>query len=197
VALHVFSFSPERFELRVLTPQAGTSGDFVRDMARRAGAVLAVNGGFFTPEFAPLGLLVSQGKELNPIRKADWGVFLVRHGQASVVHWRDLKDLAGVEFAIQCGPRLVVDGKPVHVKPHRARRTALGVDARGRVMVVATEGAVLLSELVDFLIARGAVQALNLDGGTSTQLSSRETDASVEALAPVANGVGVFPRSAR
>lgn len=200
IVVHAFRFTPARHELRVLP--GGEGGAPVHRLAAEAGALLAVNGGFFLEDFSPLGLLVSQGRELNPLRRVDWGVFYVADREARIVHRRDWRRPAGLEFAVEAGPRLVVEGRVLTLKPQRARRTALGITEAGDVLIVATEGRILTAEFAE-LLARpesagglGCRDALNLDGGSSTQLwfehAGRRIE--IEPLANVANAVALFPR---
>lgn len=197
---HVFRFSPERYELRILS--AGEDGADVASLARGTGALLAVNGGFFLPGFKPLGLLVSQGRQLNPLRRADWGVFYVANREAGLVHRRDWKTPRGLEFAIEAGPRLVVGGRVLKLKEQVARRTALGITGDGRVVVVVTESPVLTATLAELLAlpeskgGLGCREALNLDGGSSTQLyfADGERRVSISGRGHVANAVAVYPR---
>lgn len=201
IGVHVFRFSLDGFELRVL-PAPGDGGATVAELARGSGALVAVNGGFFTHAFAPLGLLVSEGRALSPLRHADWGVFYVARGEAGLVHRRHWRPLPGLEFAVESGPRLVADGRPLTFKPQSARRTALGILPDGRVLLVATDGPLLTSELAA-LFARpssegglGCRYALNLDGGSSTQLwfGDESRGIAIPAVAPVANAVALFRR---
>jgi uncharacterized protein YigE (DUF2233 family) len=193
VDLHWFSIDPARHALRLLRPARGKAAT-VADMARAAGEPaprLAVNGSFFLKDHTPLGLLISDGQLIQGVRKVDWGVFFVRDGRPGLIHRRDWPGEAGVSFAIQSGPRLVVDGRPVKVRPQRARRTVIGVQADGQIFVAATASPVDLSELVTTLIDQGVTQALNLDGGSSSQLYAPAWGLDL-AGAPVVNAVGVF-----
>ena len=63
----------------------------------------------------------------------------------------------------------------------RHPRAAIGVDRKGRVLILAVDGrqpghseGMTLQELGDFLIAHGITDALNLDGGGSTTLVVRD-----------------------
>ncbi|HUR16517.1 MAG TPA: phosphodiester glycosidase family protein, partial [Candidatus Limnocylindrales bacterium] len=88
---------------------------------------------------------------------------------------------------------LVVNGQNIVVDPVENRaRSAIGINAGGDVMVLTvdtgtTARGLNLIELADLMIERGAVQAMNLDGGTSSQMAVRrpgDVDASfVNALA--------------
>ncbi len=197
VEVHLFRLSLAELELRILTPPKGQSAGTISDMTAESGALLGVNGSFFLDDFKPLGLLISQGRELQGLRKVDWGVFSVKDGRASLVHVREYTGNDGLEFAIESGPRLVVDGELIRVKPQLARRSMIGIDAEGRVLIAVTTGPVLLPEAARFMLRVGARYALNLDGGPSSQLSVPGRGLRVESFARVANGIGVFPRSAR
>ncbi len=172
---------------------------------QKSGAVAALNGGFFDPTGRSLGLRVARGRRLHPLRAADWGVFLVRagrsgekrasSGQARIVHTRDFKSRRGVTEAIQCGPRLVVNGRPLRLKPQWARRTGIGVRRDGRVVVAVADGAMSFRAWAALWAARDGLNcrdALNLDGGGSTQMSLRPARAVARTAQPVEIG-GAWP----
>ncbi|NLO04907.1 MAG: hypothetical protein GX131_03655 [candidate division WS1 bacterium] len=90
-----------------------------------------------------------------------------------------------LRHAIGGGPRLVKDGrKHITASPERFRpdvcvgtpsRTAIGITAEGRLLLVVAEGVgegrrcgMTLDELAGTMIKLGAVQAMNLDGGGSS-----------------------------
>lgn len=169
----------------------------VADLARGTGALLAVNGGFFDGDGRPLGLLVSGGRELSRLRRADWGVLTIDlTGVASVVHVRDFRRTKGLDFALEAGPRLVVAGKPLHLKDQSDPRTAIGVRPGGRELVlVVVERSVSLTDLArDLAETFGCPDALNLDGGSSTQLWATSPRVKAVSARPVANAVLVVPR---
>ena len=170
-----FEVDLQQIELRVVEAREhARSTAPLAELVRGTDARLAVNGGFFDGKSAPLGLLVSGGKRLNRLRKTDWGVFYVTTtGEARVVHTRDFDLKTPVEFAIQAGPRLVVDDKVLQLKPQWDRRTALGIRDARHVVIAVVSGPVLLATLAEEM--RTTLQcpfALNLDGGSSTQLWS-------------------------
>lgn len=212
VTLHLLRLDPARQTLRVVqareTTAATSAGGGVAladagEFRRAAGGAAAFNGGFFDPAFRPLGLLVSAGKTLAKLRRVDHGVFALAGGKASVQHAKSWQAPAGLEFAIECGPRLVVDGAALSFKDARsARRTVLGVDARGWPVAVVSDAGLSLAELAAWLVrpeASGGVglrQALNLDGGPSTMLEvdAGGVRAAVRTLARVPVGVAVVAR---
>lgn len=153
----------------------------VEVLRREHDGVAAVNGTFFDPADRPLGLLVDAGVQLNPLRRADWGVFWVDGGVARVVHtstWRARHAHGALpEFALQVGPRLLDAGRPLRLKRQLARRTVLGVDPSGRVVLGVTTAGLAESNALARLAAtaeeRGGLgwrDGLMLDGGPSTQL---------------------------
>ncbi|MFT7622613.1 MAG: exopolysaccharide biosynthesis protein [Myxococcota bacterium] len=165
-------------------------GATAKELAAGRSALLAVNGGYFDPKMRSLGLLVSNGKQLNPLRRADWGVMTVNlQGRARLTHTRDHKRTKATEFAIQAGPRLLVAGKPTSLKPQWARRTALGILKANpyKLLLIVTKRSVSLMQLAEMFQTLGCDYALNLDGGSSTQLWA---DKSVSNVAPV-DGVRV------
>ncbi len=205
VGVHLLRLEPRKWQLRVVTPdkmgrQLGSTADF---RAAVPGAVAAINGGFFDPAYKPLGLLVDNGQTLSPLRHVDHGVFGIAAHQPLLRHAREWNALPELEFAVECGPRLLVDGKPLTFKPGFARRTALGSDSQGRVTIIVSDGVLQLSELTSFLQrgeregGPGLVNALNLDGGPSTMLEIDAGVVHVNVPTPVQVPVGitVSPRS--
>ncbi len=168
----------DRFRLRVVAarrhPQDWQTAEFV---AARLGALAVLNGGYFDERNQPLGLLVTDGEELVPLRRTSWPVFAIAGGRARIVARTEAQGLAGLQQAVQCGPRLVSDRQVTNLKPSEPLpRSAVGVDGDGRVVLAATtEGGASLQELGQALArpraagGLGCVDALNLDGGPSTQ----------------------------
>jgi uncharacterized protein YigE (DUF2233 family) len=142
-------------------------------LRRRRGAVAAVNGGFFDERRAPLGLRISLGAARAPVRRhVDWGVLLLDGETARIVHSRELPATPSARGAIQVGPRLVLGGAPLKLKPQRARRTAVALDREGRTLtLVIVDAPIDANDLAAALAASGFDAALMLDGGPSTQLS--------------------------
>jgi uncharacterized protein YigE (DUF2233 family) len=167
---------------------------------QKSGALAVVNGGYFDPEGRSLGLRISDNRRSHDLRLADWGVFLVEGDRARIVHTRDYKALRDkgrtrrVLEAIQCGPRLVVDGKLTQLKAQWGRRTALGIDRSGRVVLAVADGELSFAAWQKLWASRSGLNcpnALNLDGGGSTQLSlqSGKTSREIGGLWPVPDAV--------
>ena len=133
---------------------------------------------------------------MNPLSAATWGVFLLRGKEAKIIPpklW-PLKDGEAVSMALQVGPRLVIDGKVQKFKEGLpARRSALGITSSGWIEIALSETPLLLKEWAA-LLKNDCPQAINLDGGGSSQLSIEQSNLSlnVEGLTNIPNVVGVF-----
>ena len=159
--------------------------------------LVAVNGGYFNKQNRPLGLLIDQGQVTNPLRRADWGVLTVsKAGRARLVHTRDYKPDKSTDFAIQAGPRLVVKGAPLTFPAQAARRTALGIEPNGRYLILVVASQPMLTARLATLMHTtfGCDFALNLDGGSSTQLWAKDRGVKRVRGISVANAVLVTPR---
>ena len=141
---------------------------------RQTRARVVVNGGYFDGLGRPMGYRAGKNTPPSKLRRADWGVFWVKNGVAHLAHTRDFSPATHPDEAIQCGPRLVVDGKPTDLKPQWARRTGVGIDSRGRVVIAVSDGELSLAEWAKLWSSPSGMacrDALNMDGGPSTQLA--------------------------
>ena len=140
-------------------------------------SIAATNGGFFDADGKSMGLRASGNKRISPLRRADWGVFVVTKSGARIVHTRDYETLRNRERvleAVQCGPRLVVGGSVTKLKPQLARRTGLGIMRDGSVILAVADDAMTFSGWAQLWASKSGLDcrdALNLDGGGSTQMA--------------------------
>lgn len=187
--LELLRFDLDQFEVDVVVPgreRPRTAGD----VRRETGAIAVVNGGFFDTDGRSLGLRVAGGRVAAPLRpRVDWGVLVLRARRAAIVHSREWGPIAGavaptappgsnadarIVGAIQVGPRIVVDGQATRLKPQLARRTAVGVEADGRRLVLAVSRWPTFAEhLAGLFVRLGVSSAILLDGGPSTQLAAQ------------------------
>jgi hypothetical protein len=143
-------------------------------------AMAGVNCGFYwehEDEYLHMGLLELDGQRLAPVR-AHWGAALiVRDGKAGIVR-KPKKTIPPMIFGIQGWPTLLWRGSVVAELDETdvARRTAVGVDASGRVLWVVDPQGSTLRAFAQRLRQPdiGLVDAVNLDGGASTGLRWRE-----------------------
>jgi hypothetical protein len=166
-------------EVVVLGPDRPRTAAALRE---EMGGSAAVNGGFFDEDWRPLGLRIMSGKTMVALRpRVDWGVLFLRRGRARIVHSREFRPDPTIEQAIQVGPRLVVDGQPLRLKPQVARRTAVALDREGRWMtLIATHAPADAMRLAELLVQLGFDSAVMFDGGPSSQLSAALGDLHLE-----------------
>jgi hypothetical protein len=203
--LNLAFFDTGRCVLRVLDQAPKGRSALDRRMSGTR-AVAGCNGGYFTPDFRPLGLMISDSKRTGVYEKSPLltAVLMVRKGRPSLV-WRDeFTDSKGVSDLLQCGPRLVLGGKVVSgFKDSRARaRTFVLTDTAGHWAIGNCRYATL-RELSEILSTPGVItemkvaRAANLDGGSSSGLWWRDTNGTEHydrESATVRNFLAVLPR---
>ena len=143
-----------------------------------AGAIVAINGGFFDPAQRPVNLLVTNGRLVSRFSHGSGGVFYIHAGRAgilpSVDFARNASLISNVDQAVQCSPMLVHGGRSTHLKPQSSRRSGIGIQRDGRVVMAVCDSGLPLptwGRLWADPNRLDCVNALNLDGGPSTQLS--------------------------
>lgn len=200
--LHAFKVNLQRYQLKIaFAKDMQRVFANVRSMTLLKHGLVGINGGFFTPQMQPLGLRISEGKLRHRLKRTPWwGVLLIKKGRPSVVSLKQYTPSRDVDFAIQSGPRLVVNGKIPMLKDGVANRSALGITRDQDLIIVATEHLeITTTELAAIMRASSknngldCVDALNLDGGSSTQLYA-DVDGfklSVPSFAPVSDAVVV------
>ena len=187
VTLSFVAFDSRDYTLEVLD-QAGLGTQFqsAAQAAKASGALAAINGGFFTPEGQPLGLLYHRGKKtgsLNTASSLGSGIlYLDKSAPQPVLARRETfqKWLNSATFSplevLQTGPFLVEKGNAVSglsTKESRVRSILLW-DGEHHFALAQCEpislrnlaGALAQQPLKDFDIQ----SALNLDGGRSSDL---------------------------
>jgi uncharacterized protein YigE (DUF2233 family) len=186
--LSIVRLEPDLFEFKVAyhpgEPQT------LRDWQAETGALLVVNGGFFTETFYATGLTVIDGQHSG----ASYGDFAGMFAITAVgpkVRWLaerpyDLNE--PLHYALQAFPMLVKPGAIVGYPEEdgsRARRTAVAQDVDGRILfIIAPWGSLTLHEFSVWLAASdlNLETALNLDGGTSSGLFLAEPEHIVPAF---------------
>ncbi len=152
--------------------QAGV-GAHASEVCPRYGA--AINAGFFNDPalLTPVGLVIAGGQRVHAQHQDDgWGLFLYHRRRAEILPGT-ARVPAGVTEAVECKPRLVSNGSIPTFKPQLAtRRSAVALDGHGHLFFAATDGDLSLEAWAACLRdGLGCRDALNLDGGPSTQLA--------------------------
>ena len=204
VQLHVLRVDPRKFQVRVIDSRAfGLDRMAVKAMAQKTGALAAINGGFFTPDWKPLGLLIADGFELNPLRRTDWGIFIIQNGQPRIIHTNEYKNEKSISQALQVGPRLVVGGQEVRLKKQAARRSAIGITYTHQIVFLNTDHTEAyahdLARVFRLPESAGGLEcrdALSLDGGPSAQMyvDYKFLKLQIPGRWGIPNGIGIFHR---
>lgn len=149
------------------------------DARRLTGALLAVNANFFDETNNILGLVIKNGHTLYPLRKVSWwAVFFQTGNDVRIVHSSSYAVGPQIVNAIEAGPRLVVDGVLPRLKKGFSRKSAIGINRRGDVLIAVSSSPIETEQFAEILAlperkgGAGCLHALNLDGGGSTQLSA-------------------------
>ena len=195
-------FSPKSATLRVIDNPTGEN-DLATVMPRE-NCLAGVNGGYFDPANKPVGLLISGGKVIAPLRKARLlsGVMLVSNGQLQLLRTAEYSSKRKPTEALQCGPFLVDRGQPVPgLNDTRAARRTFVFTAADRAAIGFCSG-VTLAQVAKILVAPELApglkvqRALNLDGGSSSAFwFAREGDPfSISEQKTVRNFVALGPK---
>ena len=175
--VYLLKFNPRRFSFHAYA--AGQNTD-VRTLTKRFGGIAGINANFFDERGNALGLVVSDGlvkQKLHKGGKVLTGVFAVKaSGQAGIEH-RDGFNPADALDAVQAGPRLVENGRPLKISSGEdsSRRSGIAITKNNEIILYATllrfPGA-SLNDIQQMLVdpSLNVVHALNLDGGGSSQL---------------------------
>jgi hypothetical protein len=145
----------------------------------------AINGTYFdTRTLYPVGDVVVRGR-LLAVGYFTHGVGFTADGRVSFGYGRRAVrgDWMGYESVLSSGPRLVVRGRAI-AEPRAegfrdprvlgyARRSAIALTADKRLLLVTVKRAVSLAAFGLYLEQLGAVEALALDGGSSSALYCR------------------------
>lgn len=158
-------------------------------IAKRSGAIAAINGTFFDAynegaSKVPYGYIISGGKMLKNGAGERRTVFAYdRNLLAELIPGSDFASrfkTGSIEGALQAGPRLLMNGKVAldvaaegfkdpKILTGGGARSALGLTRDHKLILLTTSGATI-PQLAEIMKQAGAYQAMNLDGGASSGL---------------------------
>jgi hypothetical protein len=197
-------FSTKSCTLRVIDQPAPPRSELAHVM-RQERCLAGINGGYFDPDYALIGLLISDGKMIAPLRRARLitGVLAASPRDVKILRVHEFSRQQKLNAAVQCGPFLVDLGRSVRglEKTRTARRTFAAVGNVNRAALGFCSN-VSLSELAKILATTRLAEdfrierALNLDGGSSSAFwVARESSAfSIPEQKKVRDFVGVVPK---
>lgn len=183
IRIEGFSFDDRQHSFRVVDEGglAAQRHGGLDPAMRWAGAVAGINGGFFSPEGAPLGLMVADGKATGRLARGSLTSGIVFRGERGLILWRvaeyEGKGAPAPRQLLQAGPFLVDAGTRVAgLEATKSRVRSLVAHDGQHGWVIATTGSCTLAGLADALARARELdgiklqRALNLDGGSSTGL---------------------------
>lgn len=173
--IHAFRIDLNKNQLGLITAKSLRVKHASADQfAARTNALISINGGFFDHAFQPLGLRINNKKIENALKPISWwGIFYIKNNKAHITTVKHFQHDPDITFAVQSGPRLVVKGDIPSLKKGFADRSALGITAKGKViLLVSTNAAMSTNDLARLMKTPplACTDALNLDGGSSSQL---------------------------
>ncbi len=177
VELTFFRSSECRLDVIDLPNRASLNATAFATKFEERSCFAGVNGGFFTPEHQPMGLVVSDGKRINRFSSTRLlsGVVYSDHKGIHIVRRSAFRDHPKINALLQSGPYLVENAQGIRglEATKSRRRSFIATDWRGNWAIGATSS-VTLAELAEILASSNPVtgwkvnRALNLDGGSST-----------------------------
>jgi exopolysaccharide biosynthesis protein len=196
-------FSPKSATLRVIDNPI--SENDLATLMPRENCLAGVNGGYFDPENKPVGLVISDGKVVAPLRKARLlsGVMIVSNGRIQLLRVAEYSSKRKATAALQCGPFLVDRGQPVAgLNDTRSARRSFIVAGGSDRAAIGFCSAVTLAQLGRILAAPEIApdvkvqRALNLDGGSSSAFwfAGERGPFSISEQKTVRNFVAVVPK---
>lgn len=166
----------------------GVTGEYLVDMAKREGAVLAINGGGFVDIEGKsnggqaLGAVISNGKIVSNYGRSHYGGGIVGFTNDNKLYLGRISAneaiAMGIRDAVEFGPFLIVNGKSSFINGNGGYgvhpRTAIAQRKDGIVLFLVIDGRSLkskgadMNDLVKILLRYHAYNASNLDGGNSS-----------------------------
>ena len=175
----------------LVTSKIGVTGQYLTTMAKNNNAKLAINGGkFYDPSYSsngatPRGVTYVNGKCVTSYKyTSTGGIIGFNKDDVLVLSPTCTKANAerlNIRDCVTCGPFLIVNGKASTVIGNGgwgvAPRTAIGQRKDGVVLWLVLDGRAIgrqgadMDDLIEIMQRYGAVNAANLDGGTSSVMA--------------------------
>ena len=183
-------YDPSKIQTLV-TSRLGTTGQYLKTMAKNNNAKLAINGGkFYDPKYrsngaTPRGVTYVKGKCVTAYSyRSTGGIIGFNKDNVLVLSSTCTKSNAkklNIRDCVTCGPFLIVNGKASKVVGNggwgTAPRTAIGQRKDGVVLWLVIDGRKIgragadMDDLIEIMQRYGAYTAANLDGGTSSVMA--------------------------
>jgi bla regulator protein BlaR1 len=171
---------------------SGSYGQILSTISKNNNALVAMNaGGFYDPNWnsnggIPHGAVIKDGVIQSEFRRGDVGGGLIGFNKNNELVLKRMTAQeavdAGIRDAVDWGPYLIVNGKNQYAKQKHytwaTSRTAIGQRKDGIVLMLVVDGGnqpgsygASYADVAKIMENYGAINAANLDGGTSTALT--------------------------
>ena len=184
-SLHLIFFTTDTTTLKVVDPGDDPQKPRYRNLAdamQRQFCIAGCNGGYFSPEFQPSGLMIADGVHVGSFETKSsllTGTLVVDSEHGPRILWKNevSPEDPSITQLLQAGPRLVIDGRPntVYRKSPDRNRTFI-ICNKDNQWAIGLCTNITLHDLPLILANREIMhelevwRALNLDGGTSSSL---------------------------
>lgn len=179
IDLTILVFDTRLNYLEILDKPAGpeSAPRTAKTAAEQAGALAALNGGFFTPEGQPLGFLRTHGEDLGGLHPGPLGEGLVLDTPPTLLRRENFRKVSQqARHILQAGPFLILDSQAcAGLRGREPRDRAFLLSDGKHLFALAHSSACSLESLAQALAQQPIPEfhierALNLDGGTSADL---------------------------
>ena len=182
--------NPKRIQLATIDKfSLNIKGDKLLELAQNNYAVAAINASAFVDPNGtgnggvPMGIVVKDGKVIYNDTSGAFNIVGFDYSGRLITGQFTLEDIAknNIKDAVSFGPALIINGKPVTIEGDGGSglqpRTAIGQTADGKVLLLEIDGrqplysvGASIKDVQDILVRYGAINASNLDGGSSTAM---------------------------
>ncbi len=190
-------YEPERVHV-VGTSKMGSEGEYLTEMYENTKFDVGINaGGFADANFngdggTPLGITISNNQLMTDSKyvNGNSGVIGFTKDNKLILEKYDISETMdnGIRDCVSFGPYLIKDGQRQKLTgvgalgpSSKSARTIIGQREDGIVLFLVVDGdrtkneGATLGEVTDIMQEYGAINASNLDGGTSCQMTVRNT----------------------
>lgn len=183
IRIYLVSFDDRDYTLTVADQPGGTGSRWTtaQQAAASRNGIASINGGFFTPDGKPLGILIDSGSQRGGWNKSSLGagIYLSSNSRSAIIRretYQKTRDSWQPSDLLQTGPMLVESGSPISglSKNNQRPRSFIAWDGKHHWAIGYTEPCTL-ANLSNALANRtpGGFEiktAVNLDGGRSSDL---------------------------
>lgn len=191
--LVIVKIDPKKYALSVYQNINSENAKNIKEIHRDTHSLVTFNGNYYTEDFKPTGLLISNGEKIRDVSNASLvnGIMAIdKNGNVKLLDQNSKINEDKYEFAIQNGPVLIDSKGSIQINEddgNRASRTILGLDKDKNLILIIlkqnllnTDNSISLYNLAHLLKEAPELKkmelnsVLNLDGGSSTGLMINE-----------------------